>query len=106
MFKILAEDDSDARVGCLYTAHGEVETPCFLPVATKGTVKTQSFNQISKLDYQAIISNAFVLYLRPGIELIKSAGGIHEFINWNKTIFTDSGGFQMLNPDFIEKKSS
>ncbi|MFQ5801186.1 MAG: tRNA-guanine transglycosylase, partial [Candidatus Hydrothermarchaeales archaeon] len=102
MFEIVHEDESEARIGKLRTPHGVVKTPCFLPVATQGTVKTLSFNEVEDMGYQAIISNAFVLYLRPGIELIKKAGGLHEFINWKKAIFTDSGGFQMLNPDFMD----
>jgi queuine tRNA-ribosyltransferase len=90
-----------ARAGKLYTKHGKVETPCFMPVATKGSVKTLSSQEVADLGVQAIISNAFILFLRPGVEVIEKAGGIHEFMNWNRTIFTDSGGFQMLKKDFL-----
>ncbi len=103
MFEILHEDDTGSRVGRLHTAHGNVETPFFMPVATQGTVKTLKFNEVSHLGFEAVISNAFVLYLRPGIDLIDEAGGLHEFMGWDRAVFTDSGGFQMLNPDFLEK---
>jgi queuine tRNA-ribosyltransferase len=105
MFKILSEDEEGARIGSLKTAHGFVETPFFMPVATQGTVKTLTFDEVESLTYEALIANAFILYLRPGLEVIKQAGGIHKFINWKRTIFTDSGGFQMLNPEFIENSS-
>lgn len=80
--------------------HGEVETPCFMPVATKGSVKTLTSEEVMKTA-QAVIVNAFVLSLRPGIRVIKKAGGLHSFMNWEKVIFTDSGGFQMLKEDFL-----
>jgi queuine tRNA-ribosyltransferase len=103
MFKILHQDDTGARVGRLSTAHGEVETPFFMPVATQGTVKTVKFNEIRSLGFEAVISNAFVLYLRPGVDVINEAGGLHNFMGWEGAVFTDSGGFQMLNPDFLIK---
>jgi queuine tRNA-ribosyltransferase len=102
MFEITNEDRSGARIGRLHTAHDTVETPCFLPVATQGTVKTLRFSEVRGMGYNTVISNAFVLYLRPGVEVIKKAGGLHDFINWKGSIFTDSGGFQMLNPDFMD----
>jgi queuine tRNA-ribosyltransferase len=105
MFEISYEDKTGARVGKLNTAHGSIETPCFMPVATQGTIKTLRFDTISDLDYKAIISNAFILYLRPGLKVLRKCGGLHNFINWNDAIFTDSGGFQMLNPDFIEQRN-
>jgi queuine tRNA-ribosyltransferase len=103
MFEILHEDYSGARVGRLHTAHGTLETPFFMPVATQGTVKTLKFKEVKELGYGAVISNAFVLYLRPGVTLISKGGGLHEFMGWDRAVFTDSGGFQMLNPDFLEK---
>lgn len=105
MFEISYEDETGARVGKLITVHGSVATPCFMPVATKGTVKTLTFENIEELNFQAIISNAFILYLRPGLDVLRKSGGLHNFLNWKRTIFTDSGGFQMLNPDFIVKRN-
>lgn len=101
MFKILHEDGS-ARVGKHYTAHGAVDTPAFLPVATKGSVKTLSSEELVETHAQALIANAFLLYLKPGIEVIAKVGSLHNFMNWRKTIFTDSGGYQMLRQGFLQ----
>ncbi len=103
MFKFKAESETGARIGSLTTPHGIVKTPLFMPVATQGTVKTLTFKEVVDLGHKALISNAFVLYLKPGLDTIKKLGGIHAFINWRDVLFTDSGGFQMLNPDFIDK---
>lgn len=100
MFKIIHED-GDARVGKLYTAHGAVDTPAFLPVATKGSVKTLSSEELVETHAQALIANAFLLYLKPGIEVITETGSLHEFMNWRRCIFTDSGGYQMLRQGFL-----
>jgi len=100
MFELLEEDNS-ARRGRLKTAHGVVETPAFMPVATKASIKTLSSSELEELGVNAIISNAFLLYLKPGAEIISEAGGLHSFMNWKETIFTDSGGFQMLRGDFF-----
>ncbi len=105
MFEVSYENEGGARTGVLETAHGRVETPLFMPVATQGTVKTLTFDRVEELGFEAVISNALVLYLRPGLERIEKAGGLHGFMGWQRTVFTDSGGFQMLNPDFIDKKS-
>jgi len=94
MFKIDGED-KNARTGKLYTEHGVVETPCFMPVATKATVKTLTSDELDEIGAQAVISNALHLYLNPGVDILKSIG-IHKFMNWNKTVFTDSGGFQLI----------
>lgn len=99
MFEVVG-GDKDARAGKLHTAHGTVDTPCFMPVATKGSVKTLSSDELSGMDIEAIISNAFILYLKPGIDVIEKAGGLHHFMNWERTLFTDSGGFQMLKKEF------
>lgn len=99
MFELVCED-KDARAGKFTTTHGEVDTPCFMPVATKGGVKTLSSEELPDIGIQAIISNAFVLYLKPGTETIKEAGGLHSFMNFGRTIFTDSGGFQILKDEF------
>ncbi len=102
MFGIVDTDDTGARNGRLHTAHGKIETPCFLPVATKGSVKTLTFEDLKSIGFQSFISNALLLYLRPGLKTISGAGGLHSFIGWDKCIFTDSGGYQMLNSDFME----
>lgn len=98
--KILAED-GNARIGEIKTAHGRLKTPFFMPVATKATVKTLTTDELKNLKIECIISNAFILSLKPGIETITQHSGLHKFMKWNKGIFTDSGGFQILNPDFL-----
>lgn len=102
MFELIHEDEhSGARIGKLYTKHGEVETPAFMPVATKGSVKTLSPEELKGVGTRAVISNAFLLYLKPGTEVIQKVGGLHGFMNWSEIIFTDSGGFQMLREPFF-----
>lgn len=100
MFEIKSED-GEARAGVLRTPHGRVETPAFLPVATKGCVKTLGSGEVADTKTQALIANAFLLYLKPGVGVISRAGGLHAFMKWDKTIFTDSGGFQMLRESFL-----
>ncbi|MBW2992691.1 tRNA guanosine(34) transglycosylase Tgt [Candidatus Woesearchaeota archaeon] len=102
--KILAED-KEARVGELKTVHGKLKTPFFMPVATKANVKTLTTHELKKIKVRCVISNAFILSLKPGINTITEQGKLHKFMNWNKGIFTDSGGFQILNPDFLLKKT-
>ncbi|OYT59189.1 tRNA guanosine(34) transglycosylase Tgt [Euryarchaeota archaeon ex4484_178] len=100
MFKIEAQD-SKARVGVLKTAHGEIQTPFFMPVATKATVKTLSPQELRECDVKAIISNSLHLFLRPGLDVLEAHGGLHEFMGFNGIIFTDSGGFQMIREGFF-----
>lgn len=100
MFEVISEV-GEARRGVLTTRHGKVDTPVFLPVATKGSVKTLASEDVADTGTQGLICNAFLLYLRPGVDVIAKAGGLHEFMNWTKTIFTDSGGFQMLRKAFL-----
>ena len=102
MFKINYED-KEARAGKLYTKHGIVETPFFMPIATKGTAKQVSPDELKLIGSQAIIANAFVLHLKPGLEVLNNFKGIHKFMKWDKTIFTDSGGFQILSKSFLHK---
>ena len=102
MFKITAEN-SGARAGILKTKHGSIETPFFMPVATKGAVKYVDNVELLATGTNAIISNSLVLYFRPGLKVIKNAHGLHSFANWNRIIFTDSGGFQSGNDFFLEK---
>ncbi len=87
-----------ARLGKLATAHGEIETPIFMPVGTLGTVKAVSQDQlIEQIKAQIILGNTYHLYLRPGCDIISEAGGLHKFIQWNKPILTDSGGYQIFS---------
>ncbi|NIR50843.1 tRNA guanosine(34) transglycosylase Tgt [candidate division KSB1 bacterium] len=97
-FKVLKEDsESSARTGVLETAHGTVKTPVFMPVGTQGTVKTLSPHELTEVGSQIILGNTYHLYLRPGHQLIEKAGGLHKFCNWNRTILTDSGGYQVYS---------
>ncbi len=101
MYRLIHTDkNTAARAGTLSTNHGTIDTPAFMPVATKGTVKTLIPEELYKMGTQALISNAFHLFLAPGMEVIKRAGGLHEFMHWKRAIFTDSGGFQMIRRDF------
>jgi len=104
-FKIVKEDkESKARIGKLITAHGTVETPYFMSVATKAVGKfigPDSYNEVC----DGLICNALILSLRPGVDVIKSFGSIHKFMNFNKPIFTDCGGFQMLRDSFMHDRS-
>jgi queuine tRNA-ribosyltransferase len=101
MFKI-KNTDGAARAGELSTAHGKVKTPFFMPVATKLTVKHVTPMELEEMGVQSIISNAYVTFLRPGLDVVKEAGGVHKFMNFSKCIFTDSGGFQMLSESFLK----
>ena len=97
-FEILASDPANgARRGRLHTPHGVVETPCFMPVGTKATVKGMTVDELEALGAQIVLSNTYHLYLRPGHELIARAGGLHRFMNWSRPILTDSGGFQVFS---------
>ena len=98
-FSVLKEDsESKARTGIITTDHGSVETPIFMPVGTAGTVKgIHQKELIEDSKAQIILGNTYHLYLRPGTELIKKAGGLHRFMNWNKPILTDSGGYQVFS---------
>lgn len=102
MFELTTQD-KEARTGKLKTKHGTVETPFFMPIATKGTAKQVSQEELKGIGSQAIIANAFVLHLKPGMEVIRQFKGIHNFMKWDKTIFTDSGGFQILSKSFLHK---
>ncbi len=98
MFEILARDPgSSARRGVLSTRRAAIETPCFLPVGTRGAVKGVSFDLLEGWDCRAVLANTYHLMARPGIETIRRAGGLHEFIGWPRAILTDSGGFQVMS---------
>jgi queuine tRNA-ribosyltransferase/7-cyano-7-deazaguanine tRNA-ribosyltransferase len=100
-FKILKKSKkSRARLGILKTPHGEIETPTLVAVATQASVKTLSSEDVLKTKTQIIIANTFHLHLKPGENILKSAGGIHKFMNWPKPVMTDSGGFQVFSLGF------
>jgi len=86
-----------ARRGRLHTGHGTVETPCFMPVGTQGTVKTVGSEDLEALGFELILSNTYHLSLRPGSELIERLGGLHEFMSWRGAVLTDSGGYQVMS---------
>ncbi|MBG9771049.1 tRNA guanosine(34) transglycosylase Tgt [Bacillus vallismortis] len=86
-----------ARLGKVHTPHGSFETPVFMPVGTLATVKTMSPEELKAMDAGIILSNTYHLWLRPGQDIVKEAGGLHQFMNWDRAILTDSGGFQVFS---------
>ncbi|SFX08615.1 queuine tRNA-ribosyltransferase [Thermoactinomyces sp. DSM 45891] len=94
---------SGARLGRLHTPHGVIETPIFMPVGTLATVKTMSPEELKEMDAQIILSNTYHLFIRPGHEIVKEAGGLHQFMNWDRPILTDSGGFQVFSLGDLRK---
>ncbi|MBQ3624825.1 MAG: tRNA guanosine(34) transglycosylase Tgt [Prevotella sp.] len=95
---------SDARTGLITTAHGQIKTPIFMPVGTCGSVKGVHFSELTEqVQAQIILGNTYHLYLRPGLDVLKSAGGLHRFNTWDKPILTDSGGFQVFSLTGIRK---
>jgi queuine tRNA-ribosyltransferase len=102
-FEILATDPTGARLGRLTTPHGVIETPAFMPVGTAATVKGQTQQDLEDLDAQVILANTYHLYLRPGHELIRAMGGLHQFMSWPRPILTDSGGFQVFSLSDLRK---
>ena len=95
-FEVMASDGA-ARVGRLRTAHGSVETPCFMPVGTAATVKAMTADMVAATGAEIVLGNTYHLSLRPGAERIASLGGLHRFMNWPRPILTDSGGFQVFS---------
>ena len=103
-FKVIKQHShSAARLGRLVTPHGEIQTPAFMPVGTQGTVKALSPEDVIQSGADIILGNTYHLYLRPGHEIIKSLGGLHRFMNWDKPILTDSGGFQVFSLKALAK---
>src|SRR6266404_155309 len=94
-----------ARLGRMMTAHGEVETPVFMPVGTLGTVKGVPQHLLEELGVQILLSNTYHLYLRPGAEQVRQMGGLHRFMSWNRAILTDSGGYQVFSLNDLRKVS-
>ena len=103
-YELLKEcPETGARAGILHTPHGDIETPIFMPVGTLATVKTMEPKDLKEIGAQIILSNTYHLYLRPGHELVKKAGGLHSFMNWDRPILTDSGGFQVFSLGDLRK---
>jgi len=104
-FEILSRDrESKARTGFILTEHGVVETPVFMPVGTQGTVKAVNQKQLNEdINASIILGNTYHLYLRPGTDTLKNAGGIHKFMNWDRTLLTDSGGYQVFSMSELRK---
>lgn len=97
-FEVIARDEScKARLGTIYTDHGAVETPAFLPVATQGTVKGLTPEEVAVAGYSLLCVNTYHLYLRPGYELIREKGGLARFMGWSRALLSDSGGFQAFS---------
>ena len=92
-----------ARTGLIETTHGSIETPVFMPVGTRGAVKTLTNRQLKEVDAKIILGNTYHLMLRPGMEVMKKAGGLHAFMNWDRPILTDSGGFQVFSLSSLNK---
>jgi queuine tRNA-ribosyltransferase len=99
----LQKKDGRARAGVVDTPHGQIQTPVFMPVGTAATVKGVRTDELKELDEQIILSNTYHLYLRPGHEVIRAAGGLHKFMNWDRAILTDSGGFQVFSLGAMRK---
>jgi queuine tRNA-ribosyltransferase len=93
----LEGQDGHARAGRLTTPHGVVQTPCFMPVGTKGTVKAVSPSGLAQVGAQVVLANAYHLYFRPGVEIVAAHGGLHDFMRWPGPLLTDSGGFQVFS---------
>jgi len=106
VFELLAQDQqSKARHGRLLTARGAIETPAFMPIGTRGTVKAVSPRELRELNAQIILGNTYHLFVRPGIDVIKHFGGLHNFMNWDGPILTDSGGYQIFSLAKLRKIS-
>jgi len=103
-FTIQSRDKTcSARTGILHLTHGEVKTPVFMPVGTAGTVKAVTTDDLKEIGFDIILSNTYHLYLRPGEDVIEKAGSLHRFMNWDRNILTDSGGFQVFSLSALRK---
>ncbi len=98
-----SSSESDARVGRLWTQHGAIDTPVFMPVGTQAAVKSMSPLELEGMDVQILLGNTYHLNIRPGMEVIEAAGGLHKFMNWDRPILTDSGGFQVFSLSNLRK---
>jgi queuine tRNA-ribosyltransferase len=97
MFRLISTSKEGKRRGKIITSHGEIKTPLFMPDATRGFVKLLTSEEVKKTKTPALVVNTFHLYLQPGLEIIKQAGGVHKFIGWDGPILSDSGGFQVFS---------
>lgn len=105
-FKLIKEDTkTNARLGELHTSHGIIPTPIFMPVGTQGTVKAVEQRELVEMDAKIILGNTYHLYLRPGMEVLNHFGGLHNFMNWDRPILTDSGGYQVFSLSALRKLS-
>src|SRR5258708_39641067 len=105
MFELLKTDThTKARLGRLTTTRGVIETPVFMPIGTQASVKALDLRELNEMHTQIILGNTYHLNLRPGLEIISAAGGLHKFMNWEKPILTDSGGFQVFSLAKIRKE--
>ncbi|MBP5639196.1 MAG: tRNA guanosine(34) transglycosylase Tgt [Victivallales bacterium] len=105
-FSVLKNDDGSlARRGVLMTCHGDVQTPVFMPVGTQGTVKAMAPNELEEMGAEIILGNTYHLNLRPGMDIMSMAGGLHKFMAWNRAILTDSGGYQVFSLSKLNKKT-
>ncbi|MBR5730768.1 MAG: tRNA-guanine transglycosylase, partial [Firmicutes bacterium] len=100
-YELIKKDSrTGARRGVIHTPHGDIQTPVFMPVGTQATVKAMKPEDVAALGHEGtniLLANTYHLYLRPGHELIQKAGGLHRFMNWDRAILTDSGGFQVFS---------
>ena len=101
-FELITQDD-DARLGKIKTPRGSIETPAFMPVGTQGTIKGIFIDDILKTKSEIILGNTYHLLLRPGIDNLIKFGGLHNFMNWQKPILTDSGGYQIMSLSKLNK---
>jgi len=105
-FEVLKKSKANnARIGRIVTAHGVVNTPVFIPVGTQATVKTLSPKELEEAGVELVLSNSYYLFLRPGVEIIEKAGGLHKFMGWNRPIISDSGGYQVFSLADLRKIS-
>ncbi|MBU4293833.1 MAG: tRNA-guanine transglycosylase, partial [Actinobacteria bacterium] len=103
-FQILNKDKKTAaRTGLISTSHGTISTPVYMPVGTKASVKAINHHDLYEMGCDIILGNLYHLYLQPGIDVLEKSGGLHKFMNWNKNILTDSGGFQVFSLSKIRK---
>jgi len=104
MFKLIKKDKkTKARLGTIETVHGTLETPFFMPVGTNATVKSLTLEDLKEIRAQLVLCNTYHLYLRPGMDIIKQAGGLHRFMGWDRPILTDSGGYQIFSLTKLRK---
>ncbi len=104
IYTLLHQDTgSAARTGVIRLPHGTVKTPAFMPVGTAATVKGMTKDDLHEIGFEIILANTYHLFLRPGVDVIKQAGGLHGFSGWNKNFLTDSGGFQVFSLSQLRK---